>query len=96
LANGPANYWSVVALALPAASAIHGVTASLVDPAGNVSPGTPFDINQGEQDGETSLAWTNADGSYFFQDPAFGFPQSWTIRWTFPDGETCDAPFTVT
>jgi hypothetical protein len=72
-----------------------GITASLIDAAGNVSSGQPFDLGTGINLASTNLAWTYSDGSFFFQTAMWPLPQQWEIRWTLPDGETCDAPFSV-
>jgi hypothetical protein len=95
LANGPNNYWSVVSLASAASKVIHGVIVSLIDPSGLVSSTDPFDWAAGQSQTAEPLGWTIATGGFFFQDPAFPLPQSWTVEWSFPDGELCDAPFSV-
>ena len=44
-----------------------------------------------------SLDWqVTATGVWFFQNPLYPLPQQWTIRWSFPNGQSCGAVFTVT
>jgi hypothetical protein len=97
LAKGPGNYWSVVQLTDGAPAAIRGVTASLVSPTGFVSPGSPFTWDEDAEAAAWPLDWqVSATGDWFFQNPLYPRPQQWTVRWTFPNGQSCSARFTVT
>jgi len=45
---------------------------------------------------EVSPPWTLTElGAWFFENPNHPLPSLWLIRWAFPDGQTCDTPFTV-
>ena len=97
VAKGPTNYWSIVQLTAGAPAVISGVTASLVSPGGFVSPGAPFDWAADADRASETLAWkVTALGVWFFQNPTYPLPARWVIRWTFPDGQSCETPFTVT
>ncbi len=97
LANGPSNYWTVLQLAAAPQTVISGVTVSLIAPDGGASASPPFDWTAGDQDWASAINWTSkTTGAYFFQDPTFLPPQQWIFRWQFPNGLSCDAPFTIT
>jgi hypothetical protein len=86
----------VLQLTGSAPEVIPGVIVSLVAPDGSVSSGDPSDWAAGDLQEAQPLDWTHDDGSYFFQDSTLLSPQNWVMRWQLPDGESCDAPFTVT
>jgi trypsin-like peptidase len=97
LARGPGSFWSVIRLTDGAPAAISGVTASLVSPTGFVSSGTPFTWDADDELAARPLDWQlTATGQWFFQNPLYSTPQQWAIRWSFPNGQSCDARFTVT
>ena len=76
---------------------IEGVSASLVSPTGFVSPGVPFDWSKDAEIAGGALDWQiTATGVWFFQTRLYWLPQRWTVRWSFPNGQSCDARFTVT
>ena len=37
-----------------------------------------------------------ATGVWFFENPLYPLPQQWSIRWVFPNGQSCNSQFTVT
>ena len=97
LDKGPGNFWSVLQLTEGAPADIKGVTASLVSPTGFVSPGTPFDWSVDSEFSGGALDWQlTGTALWFFQNTLYPKPQQWTIRWRFPNGQACDARFTVT
>ena len=68
-----------------------------ISPTGFVSPGTPFDWGKDVEIAGGALDWqVTATGVWFFQNPLYPLPQQWTIRWSFPNGQSCGAVFTVT
>jgi hypothetical protein len=97
VSRGPGNYWSVIQLTDGAPADIHGVTASLVSPTGFISPGAGFDFSQDAELAAEALDWQLSGTSlWFFQNTLYSKPQQWIIRWSFPNGQACDARFTVT
>ena len=97
LAKGPGNHWSIVQLTDGAPADIKGVTASLVSPTGFVSARNAVRLGQGRRARRRALDWqVAATGVWFFQNPLCPLPQQWTIRWSFPNGQSCGAAFTVT
>ena len=97
VSKGPGNFWSVLQLTDGAPADIHGVTASLVSPSGFISPGAAFDWSQDAEFAAEALDWQLSGTSlWFFQNPLYSKPQQWIIRWKFPNGQACDARFTVT
>ena len=76
---------------------IHGVSASLVSPSGFISPGAAFDWSEDAEFAAEPLDWQLSGTSlWFFQNTLYPKPQQWIIRWKFPNGQACDARFTVT
>ena len=98
LARGAPNFWFVVQLDGRPASAISGVTETLIEPngatfaSGPLSKAWPTTATLWA----TSFNWTwTSDGSLFFQHPASTGSGTWTLRWAFPDGEVCNSSVVV-
>jgi hypothetical protein len=94
VARGPANFWAVVALAGDPAATISGAKVSLYEPNGQLfytsalaDWGTSFD------EWQSTFEWT-AGNQLFFQRNDVG-QGTWVFVWSFPDGQTCESPFTV-
>jgi hypothetical protein len=95
--RGPANFWGVVQLALPAPVQIPGVTVTLIEPNGAVfHTSDPWTWTAGIPEWEKTFEWYwLSDHTWFFQHPEWSGQGTWTFRWNFPDGEVCNSSFTV-
>lgn len=97
LTRGPSNFWGVVSLDQPPTSTFSGTTVSLIRPDGVTFSTQPLSeawtatLNQWS----VELGWLWTDNTLFFQHPETTGSGTWTIRWSFPDREVCNSPFTV-
>ena len=96
LARGPTNFWTVLTLSDFTKTTLSGVTVSLVEPSGKTFAKTTLDWPASEYRYADKFDWAFTDGSLFFQKPSVTGQGTWTFHWSFPDGETCDAAFSVT
>jgi hypothetical protein len=94
-ARKPQNFWAVVALSGAPKATITGAQLSLVQPNGTVfftttiGPWTPPD-----NEWQSSFEWTR-NSTFFFQLPGATGQGTWSFVWKFPDGQTCESPFSV-
>jgi hypothetical protein len=96
--RGAQNFWAVVELPAPPTETISGVTVALIQPDGRTfatSNLDPWQKSYREWSAQFSWTWA-ADRSLFFQHPEITGQGTWTFRWSFPDGEVCSSPFSVT
>jgi hypothetical protein len=97
LTRGASNFWSIVNLDAPPTAAFAGTTISLIQPNGAtffaqpLSQAWPTTASEWEAD----LGWHWSDNTLFFQHPERTGSGTWTLRWTFPDGQVCNSAFTV-
>jgi hypothetical protein len=97
IGQGATNYWAVVELDVPPDSPLTGAQLTLLEPNGQTfatETTPPWAANDSSYAVDLHWSWSN-DGTLFFQHPELTGQGSWTFMWTFPDGETCSAPFTV-
>jgi hypothetical protein len=97
VARGAANFWSVVQLDAPATQDMTSVSLTLIEPDGTAF--TSLETAKwtaGSDEYEVGLDWTwGSDQTLFFQHPELTGTGPWTLRWTFPDGEVCTNPITI-
>jgi hypothetical protein len=98
LRSGGTSFWNIVLLDGRPTTTFTGTTATLIEPNGRTfftetlpQPWTPSDDRW-----ETDFMWHwSDDNSLFFQHPERSGSGTWTVRWNFPDGESCSTSFTV-
>lgn len=98
LTRGASSFWGVVALDKPPTAAFSGTTVSLIQPNGAAFSTQPLSEAWSTTYSRWSVTmeWRWEDNTAFFQHPEKTGTGTWIIRWTFPDGEICSSPFTVT
>jgi len=96
-ARGASNFWSVVQLDSPTTQDLTTVSLTLIEPNGTwFSSLETTNWTAGSQDYQASLDWTwGSDQTLFFQHPELTGQGTWTLRWTFPDGEVCTNQITI-
>ena len=96
LQRGLANFWSIVALDHAPTSPIEGATVTLVEPNGTTFATTTLGAwTTSSTEWEVTFNWTFSDGSAFFQKPQTTGQGTWTVKWQFPDNQTCTNHFAI-
>lgn len=95
LAAGPANYRVYYQLSIPAPSDL-AANLTLDEPNGTAFATLPGTWQTGITYIYTSLGWTFADGTFFFQNPTLTGQGQWSATVSLPNGATCSAAFFVT
>jgi Trypsin-like peptidase domain len=95
LAAGPANYRIYYQLSGPAPSDL-AASLTLDEPNGTVFATQTGTWQAGITYIYTSLDWTSADGTFFFQNPSLTGQGQWSATVSLPNGATCTSAFSVT